>query len=70
MLEKHAASNNPPPGFSGSSNVHTVMVPPPKPRMDMSMYAAYAAHWGPRFDPNAAAAASAIPISIPVAVGE
>lgn len=134
MLEKHtsAATNNPPPGFSGGqgSRVHTVMAPtnmiqkqqqhhhhqppqpggmvpppgmipppgmahpgppgmahhhggppppgmvgPPPPGMgnhppgtapkppgiDYAAYAAYASHWGPGFDPKAAAAAISIP---------
>lgn len=75
MLEKHAT--NPPPGFSGSNNVHTVMAPmlpppiiklpppPPKPAVDFSGFATYAAHWGPGFDPNAAATAAVIPIQPP-----
>ena len=61
MLEKH----NAPPGFSGVSGDHVVEVtaPPPKPAIDMTMYATYAAHWGPGFDPRAVAAAAAIPVS-------
>jgi hypothetical protein len=59
MLEKHD-SNNIPPGFSGSTNVVEVKASTLQPAYDMTMYAAYAAHWGPGFDPNAAAAACAI----------
>ena len=67
MLEKH----NAPPGFSGGSgNVVEVTAPPPpaqppKPAIDMTMYATYAAHWGPGFDPRAVAAAAAIPVPKP-----
>lgn len=70
MLEMH----NAPPGFSGGSGSHVVEVtqPPPPPvtqsKVDMTMYATYAAHWGPGFDPRAVAAAAAnaaIPVPKP-----
>ena len=53
-------------------HVHEIIAPPPmpKPTIDMTMYATYAAHWGPGFDPRAVAAAAAIPVSQPEPVPE
>ena len=43
--------------------------PPPKPAYDMTMYATYAAHWGPGFDPRALRESCAdmppMPINVP-----
>lgn len=44
MLEKH--SDNPPAGFSNGNEVVEVKAAKP----DMSLYAQYAAHWGPGVD--------------------
>ena len=65
MLEKHAM--NIPPGFSKDKNIVEVKLPPtlqPKPNYDMSLYNTYAAHWGPGFDPRAAAELAMPPVGL------
>ncbi len=61
MLERHSAEPGTE-GYPAASHQQSAVAPA---GIDYAMYAAYAAHWGPGFDRNAAAAAAAIPVSAP-----